>query len=89
MCAAAAGIGALAPLAGCLLDLDLAYCYQIKGATLQTLSGLQSLNLHWCVLMRSSSRTHGSLGTPAVYMSIACAGPAYFQECVNQVLGAS
>ena len=44
------GIGTLAPLSGCLVELDLAYCYQINGLTLEALTGLQSLNLHWCAL---------------------------------------
>ncbi len=44
------GIGALAGLSGCLVELDLAYCYQINGVTLEALTSLQSLNLHWRAL---------------------------------------
>ena len=47
----ALGIGALAGLSRCLVELDLAYCYQINGVTLEALTGLQSLNLHWRALL--------------------------------------
>lgn len=42
-----AGIGALAPLAGSLRELDLSYCYALRGLSLDVLPQLRLLNLHW------------------------------------------
>lgn len=42
-----AGIGALAPLAGSLRELDLSFCYALRGLSLSVLPQLRLLNLHW------------------------------------------
>ena len=45
-----AGIGALAPLGGSLVALDLSYSFALQGATLGLLPRLRLLNLHWYAL---------------------------------------